>query len=121
MAIGVCTSPIEYKCKQLKKIENSLVSVHMVLGVSRYGADGVLLPVAANRLRAVGVLPAAAVAELLHHWVDLGLEHLGQLQSWGNVLDLAEVDDRNNTGNNRGFPNFNLLKSPCALAYYTSW
>ena len=67
----------------------------MVLGVSRYGADGVLLAVAADGLRAVGVLPAAAVAELLHHWVDLGLEHLGKLQEdWGNVLDL-------NTGNSQ--------------------
>ena len=58
----------------------SLVFVDVELSVSRNGTDGVLLAVAAERLRTVGILAAATVAELLHHGVDIRLENLGELK-----------------------------------------
>jgi hypothetical protein len=61
------------------------VLVHKVLLVSGDRADGVLLPVAAYGLRAVGVLPATAITETLHHGVDLGLENLGELKKYENM------------------------------------
>lgn len=54
------------------------VLIHVVLGIPRYGAE--LLAVAAEHLRVEGVFAPTAVAKLLHHGVDLLLEHLSQLR-----------------------------------------
>ena len=54
------------------------VLVAVVGGLARYRTQ--LLAVAAEHLRVEDVLAAAAVAERLHHAVDLALKHLRQLQ-----------------------------------------
>ena len=62
------------------RIKILLVFVNVELSVSWNGTDCVLLAVAAKRLRAVGVLPAAAVAQRLHDGVDLSLENFAELE-----------------------------------------
>ena len=57
-----------------------LVLVHVELCVSRNCADRVLLAVAAEGLRAVGVLATAAVTQGLHDWVDFCFENLTELK-----------------------------------------
>ena len=57
----------------------SLVFVDKVFAVSRDRTNGVGVAIATQGLGAPGVLSPAAVSQLLHDGVDVGLEHFSQL------------------------------------------
>ena len=56
-----------------------LVLVDVELGVSRNGTDGVLLSVAAKRLRTVSILASATVAQRLHHGINVRFKDFAEL------------------------------------------
>ena len=57
---------------------NLLVFIVEVFAVSTNGAQ--LLTIAAESLRTVGVLPATTEPQTLHHWINLSLKYLIQLE-----------------------------------------
>ena len=87
LGVGFLKENVSYK----KEILNQFVSIYIlvfvveIFAVSSDGAE--LLAVAAESLRTVGVFPATAEAETLHHRVNLSFKYLGQLELKVNKRD----------------------------------
>ena len=78
LGVGFLKGKNHFKIEIFKQYMNILVFVEEIFAVSSDGAE--LLAVAAESLRTVGVFPATAEAETLHHRVNLSFKYLGQLK-----------------------------------------
>ena len=87
LGVGFLKENISFKKEILNQFVNIYILVFVVeiFAVSSDGAE--LLAVAAESLRTVGVFPATAEAETLHHRVNLSFKYLGQLELKVNKRD----------------------------------
>ena len=87
LGVGFLKENISFKNEILNQFVNIYILVFVVeiFAVSSDGAE--LLAVAAESLRTVGVFPATAEAETLHHRVNLSFKYLGQLELKVNKRD----------------------------------